>query len=98
MPHVRKSEYKVPPKEFELRYLEVIQRHHKRTPYSSNTFFREDISWDCSEEGPYHHAKGHNTKTTPVYWQAQTGSQNPFEKTVGPGFVGSTCRFPSITT
>jgi acid phosphatase len=98
MPHVRKSEYKIPSKEYELQYLEVIQRHHKRTPYASNLFFKEDIAWDCSNEGPYHHAKGGKTKTTPIYWQAQTGSGNPFEYTVGPGFEGSTCRFPSITT
>lgn len=29
MPHVRKQEYKVPSKEYELEYVEVIQRHHK---------------------------------------------------------------------
>ncbi|WVO24517.1 uncharacterized protein IAS62_005885 [Cryptococcus decagattii] len=40
MPHVRKQEYKVPSKEYEL-----------ETPYASNTFFKEDISWDCSDEG-----------------------------------------------
>ncbi|KNX49838.2 hypothetical protein CNBG_9523 [Cryptococcus deuterogattii R265] len=71
MPHVRKQEYKVPSKEYELEYVEVIQRHHKRTPYASNTFFKEDISTD---------------------------TQNPFEYTVGPGFVNSTCQFPSITS
>lgn len=36
MPHVRKQEYKVPSKEYTLEYVEVIHRHHKRTPYSSN--------------------------------------------------------------
>ncbi|KIR70887.1 acid phosphatase [Cryptococcus deuterogattii CA1014] len=99
MPHVRKQEYKVPSKEYELEYVEVIQRHHKRTPYASNTFFKEDISWDCSNEGPYHYAKDANgLNTAPVYWQAQTDTQNPFEYTVGPGFVNSTCQFPSITS
>lgn len=44
MPHVRAREYKVPSDEYSLCYVEVIQRHHKRTPYASNTFFREDIS------------------------------------------------------
>lgn len=29
MPHVRKQEYKTPSKEYELEYVEVIQRHHK---------------------------------------------------------------------
>nr|XP_018267388.1 acid phosphatase [Kwoniella dejecticola CBS 10117]OBR89546.1 acid phosphatase [Kwoniella dejecticola CBS 10117] len=99
MPHVRKTEYQVPSQEYELQYVEVIQRHHKRTPYASNTFFKEDIPWDCSAEGPYHHAKNANPdNTAQVVWQRQTGSQNPFEKKVGPGFVGSTCEFPSITS
>ncbi|ODN77934.1 hypothetical protein L202_05033 [Cryptococcus amylolentus CBS 6039] len=99
MPHVREQEYEVPSGDYELQYVEVIQRHHKRTPYASNTFFKEDITWDCSNEGPYHYAKDHNgLQTAPVYWQAQTGTQNPFEYTVGPGFPNSTCEFPSITS
>ncbi|EAL17540.1 hypothetical protein CNBM1060 [Cryptococcus deneoformans B-3501A] len=119
MPHVRKQEYKTPSKEYELEYVEVIQRHHKRTPYASNTFFKEDISvsetcalrrkhiltsilipqWDCSKEGPYHYAKDANgLNTAPVYWQAQANTRNPFEYTVGPGFLNSTCQFPSITS
>lgn len=36
MPHVRRQEYVVPSKDFTLEYVEVIHRHHKRTPYSSN--------------------------------------------------------------
>lgn len=28
----------------------------------------------------------------------QRNSRNPFEYTVGPGFPGSTCQFPSITS
>ncbi|KJE05011.1 acid phosphatase [Cryptococcus gattii NT-10] len=90
----QKQEYKVPSKEYELEYVEVIQRHHKRTPYASNTFFKEDIS-----VRPYHYAKdGNGLNTAPVYWQAQTNTENPFEYTVGPGFVNSTCQFPSITS
>jgi hypothetical protein len=27
----------------------------------------------------------------------QRSTNNPFETTVGPGFKGSTCQFPSIT-
>ncbi|KIR59042.1 hypothetical protein I314_05026 [Cryptococcus bacillisporus CA1873] len=89
----QKQEYKVPSKEYELEYVEVIQRHHKRTPYASNTFSKEDIS-----VRPYHYAKDANgLNTAPIYWQAQTNTQNPFEYTVGPGFVNSTCQFPSIT-
>ncbi|PPQ74101.1 hypothetical protein CVT26_006480 [Gymnopilus dilepis] len=51
MPHVRQREYKTPPRAYTLEYVEVIQRHHKRTPYSSNTFFKEDVSWSCDGSG-----------------------------------------------
>lgn len=49
MPHVRQREYVIPPSNYSLQYVEVIQRHHKRTPYASNTFPKEDGSWDCSD-------------------------------------------------
>jgi hypothetical protein len=29
MPHVRASEYQIPSSDYELQYVEVIQRHHK---------------------------------------------------------------------
>lgn len=54
--------------------------------------------WDCSEEGPYHHARATHLASTGVYWQGQTNTENPFEHTDGPGFINSTCRFPSITS
>ena len=43
---------RVPHKSYTLQYVEVIHRHHKRTPYSSNMFFKEDIEWSCVGEGP----------------------------------------------
>ena len=46
------SYIRVPPKNYTLQYVEIIQRHHKRTPYASNTFFKEDIAWSCVGEGP----------------------------------------------
>jgi len=36
---------------YTLEYVEVIQRHHKRTPYASNTFFKEDVAWSCDGAG-----------------------------------------------
>jgi acid phosphatase len=36
MPHVRREEYVRLPEEYELRYVEVIQRHHKVSPYRPN--------------------------------------------------------------
>ncbi|KAJ3500824.1 hypothetical protein NLJ89_g9621 [Agrocybe chaxingu] len=88
MPHVRKREYKTPPKNFTLQYVEVIQRHHKRTPYSSNTFFKEDVEWSTTREG---------SDVSPVQWQAFADETNPWTSTVGPGFIGSACQFPQIT-
>lgn len=32
MPHVRAQEYKKPSKEYQLEYVEVVQRHHKVGP------------------------------------------------------------------
>ncbi|KAF7305069.1 Histidine phosphatase [Mycena kentingensis (nom. inval.)] len=96
MPHVRTREYRTPPPEFTLEYVEVIQRHHKRTPYASNTFFREDTTWSCTDEGPVVYGKGPSGVSAD--WQAFRNSQNPFTNTVGPGFVDTTCQFPQITT
>jgi hypothetical protein len=43
---------RVAPESYTLQYVEVIQRHHKRTPYASNTFFKEDVEWGCVGSGP----------------------------------------------
>ncbi|KAJ3886161.1 histidine phosphatase [Lentinula edodes] len=101
MPHVRAREYQTPSSAYTLKYIEIIQRHHKRTPYASNTFFKEDIPWDCTGEGPVYYGKGTVGVTddpTVIQWSAYTNSQNPFTNSVGPGFVGSNCAFPQITT
>jgi acid phosphatase len=100
MPHVRTREYKVPEK-FTLEYVEVIQRHHKRTPYASNTFFKEDVAWSCDGSGPVFGATGPapaEGDASAVQWQAFTDPSNPWTTTVGPGFVGSSCQFPQITS
>jgi len=52
MPHVGSAgfaTYPLPPLNMDLLYVEVVQRHHKRTPYASNTFPNEDISWSCDD-------------------------------------------------
>ncbi|KAJ7632142.1 phosphoglycerate mutase-like protein [Roridomyces roridus] len=100
MPHVREREYKTPSKEFTLEYVEVIHRHHKRTPYASNTFFKEDIPWNCPGEGPVEYGKGPSgvsADVTEIQWKAFQDAQNPFVNSVGPGFVNSDCQFPQIT-
>ncbi|KDR79193.1 hypothetical protein GALMADRAFT_243093 [Galerina marginata CBS 339.88] len=101
MPHVRQREYKAPPKNFTLEYVEVIQRHQKRTPYGSNTFFKEDITWSCDGAGATFgmiSPNGPGSSVSPVQWQGFTDSQNPWVSTVGPGFIGSSCQFPQITS
>ena len=100
MPHVRPREYIVPPSYYDLKYVEVIHRHHKRTPYASNTFFKEDTPWTCSGALPRYYAQnetGMSSKVAPISWVAATHSENPFIESVGPGFVNSTCQFPQIT-
>ncbi|KAF8815519.1 phosphoglycerate mutase-like protein [Phlegmacium glaucopus] len=99
MPHVRTKEYKTPPKNYTLQYVEIIQRHHKRTPYGSNTFFKEDVAWSCVGNGPVYATTSTRlgSDVSPVQWQALQTTANPWTSTVGPGFAGSTCQFPQIT-
>ncbi|KAI1750429.1 histidine acid phosphatase [Xylaria castorea] len=98
MPHVRKTEYVKPEKEFELVYVEVIQRHHKRTPYASNAFPVEPYHWDCDDQGLYYYGAPFNSsfsvkRPAPGFWRGFTSSINPYVPT---GWVG-TCQFPQIT-
>ncbi|KAF3927232.1 hypothetical protein ABW20_dc0106743 [Dactylellina cionopaga] len=96
MPHVHPSTYQVPPKMFELVYVEVIHRHHKRTPYQDNTFPLEDYPWDCSDQGLFLYGTplGTNASSSAqVYWKIEESPINPFH---APGFKGN-CQFPQIT-
>ena len=57
------------------------------------------IDSNTHRAGPFANAKDRSVfNTTPVYWQAERNTQNPFEYTVGPGFINSTCQFPGITS
>ncbi|KAF2192595.1 histidine acid phosphatase-like protein [Zopfia rhizophila CBS 207.26] len=97
MPHVRRAEYPVADKEYQLEYVEVIHRHHKRTPYASNTFPRESYPWDCSGQGLFYYgqplAAGGNASAI-TYWSVFTTNINPF----APAGFNGTCQFPQITT
>ncbi|KAF2022222.1 phosphoglycerate mutase-like protein [Aaosphaeria arxii CBS 175.79] len=96
MPHVRKQEYPKAKKDYELQYVEVIHRHHKRTPYSSNTFPKEAYPWDCNDQGLFYYGEPLNpsgNSSAHTYWTVTTSSVNPFS---APGFQGS-CQFPQIT-
>jgi hypothetical protein len=35
--------------------LSQIHRHHKRTPYASNTFPHESYSWECNDEALFYY-------------------------------------------
>ncbi|OKL56755.1 hypothetical protein UA08_07907 [Talaromyces atroroseus] len=105
MPHVRKREYVVAPEEYELVYVEVIHRHHKRTPYQSNTFPVELDTWYCDNAQLYHYGQpsvNEEQNSANTFWQLE---DNPFDLLLashgnddgsGRGFPG-TCVFPQIT-
>ncbi|SCZ98493.1 BZ3500_MvSof-1268-A1-R1_Chr3-1g05420 [Microbotryum saponariae] len=101
MPHARKTEYVKPGNGWSLQYVEVVQRHHKRTPYSSNLWPVENGNWTC----PGNHLAMGLAPTSaaqpnaPVSWNVYQDSNNPFTTPTGAtsGFVGSDCQFPQIT-
>ncbi|KAK3387283.1 histidine phosphatase superfamily [Podospora didyma] len=106
MPHVRRDEYVPAPSEYELVYVELIHRHHKRTPYASNSFPVEPYRWDCDDEAVFSYAspllqeeqqQQQQRSAVPIYWNFQaSSSQNPFSPGTG-GWTGS-CQFPQITS
>jgi hypothetical protein len=73
-----------------------IHRHHKRTPYASNTFPKESYNWDCLDEGLFYYGQPLNPSgnaSASTFWSVHTSEVNPF---AAPGFKG-TCQFPQIT-
>lgn len=102
MPHVTKEEYEKKGDEFELVFVEVIQRHHKRTPYATNTFPHETYAWYCDDAQLYQFGRPNPADRTSAsgFWhiidndeQSGTSKVNPF---TAAGFAG-TCQFPQIT-
>ncbi|KAJ5756654.1 hypothetical protein N7533_006197 [Penicillium manginii] len=97
MPHVRPTEYPKVNSSYVLEYVEVIHRHHKRTPYAANTFPVEVYQWHCDNEALFYygaplptHGANHSANT---YWSVYTSPSNPL---VLRGFEGN-CQFPQIT-
>jgi acid phosphatase len=96
MPHTNVKTYVQPSAEYKLEYVEVIHRHHKRTPYASNTFPREQYAWSCSDEGLFYGGQPLNPTgnvSASTYWDVFTSRSNPLAVS---GFNG-TCMFPQIT-
>ena len=94
MPHVRSQEYKVPPADYRLAYVEVIHRHHKRTPYQSNTFPKEQSSWHCNDQALFYYGAPADALAAQISWSISQSPLNPFYQS---GFANSTCQFPQIT-
>ena len=70
MPHVRHAEYPKVNSSYGLEYVEVIHRHHKRTPYAANTFPVEAYPWYCDNEALFYygaplptHSANHSANT-----------------------------------
>ncbi|KAM5439676.1 putative acid phosphatase [Microsporum ferrugineum] len=94
MPHVRPKEYPKAPKGYKLQYVEIIHRHHKRTPYESNTFPQEAYPWYCDDEGLFYYGEPkHGRESAKSYWKGYQNPINPFQPS---GFKGS-CVFPQIS-
>ncbi|KAF1366010.1 histidine acid phosphatase-like protein [Lizonia empirigonia] len=96
MPHVRRQEYPKASEKYTLQYVEVIHRHHKRTPYASNTFPKESYGWSCDDQGLFYYGKPRNppgNESSSTFWSVYMSETNPFAQT---GFNGS-CQFPQIT-
>ncbi|KAI5357717.1 Putative histidine phosphatase superfamily [Septoria linicola] len=94
MPHVHPDTYPVAKEAFQLEYVEIIQRHHKRTTYASNTFPVEVDTWFCDDERLIF--GGEPTAGSPAaktHWKVYSADSNPLTPQ---GFVG-TCQFPQIT-
>ncbi|KAK9445904.1 Histidine acid phosphatase family protein [Metarhizium brunneum] len=95
MPHVRPTEYVVADKAYELQYVELIHRHHKRTPYASNAFPVESYQWNCEDAHLFLYGEPLQGKqSSPVFRKGHISPMNPF---VPPGWIGS-CNFPQITS
>jgi hypothetical protein len=73
-----------------------VHRHHKRTPYASNTFPTESYRWECEDQGLFYYGQPLNpagNESASTYWSVYTNPINPFPQS---GFNGS-CQFPQIT-
>lgn len=98
MPHVRREEYVKPSSEYSLQYVELLHRHHKRTPYAANTFPVENYPWYCNNSGLFYYGQPLNpagNSSASTYWSVFEDPGNPFNSQAG-AFAGN-CEFPQIT-
>ncbi|CAK7270499.1 hypothetical protein SEPCBS119000_004122 [Sporothrix epigloea] len=102
MPHVRKAEYSVPPADEHrvLVYVELVHRHHKRTPYAANGFPQEKYPWNCNDARIHLYGQPSGTATDALpgvahYEPTFDSPGNPFLSSAL-GWHGS-CQFPQLT-
>ena len=99
MPHVRPEGYEQPPTdEYKLKYVEVIHRHHKRTPYAANTFPVETDRWSCNDATIYHYGAPNGldrSSSAQAYLKSFTESISPFTPA---GYPPYDCQFPQVTS
>lgn len=97
MPHVQRAEYPQVNSSYVLDYVEVIHRHHKRTPYAVNTFPVESYPWYCDNEALFYYGAPLTTNSANhsanTYWSVYASSSNP----LAPRGFNGTCQFPQIT-
>ncbi|KAK3063130.1 hypothetical protein LTS18_002675 [Coniosporium uncinatum] len=102
MPHIRMDVYPKVNNRYKLEYVEIIHRHHKRTPYDSNLFPHEDTTWECSSGS---NPIGYSPISTPLdksdphaapaYWNISAPLDHPLRSLLPS--PNSTCLFPQIT-
>ena len=95
-PHVRALEYDKPASRYKLQYVEVMHRHHKRTPYAANTFPVEDYPWFCDDSSLFSYGRPSDpvgNKSASTIWHIVNSDSNPFQTS---GFAGN-CQFPQLT-
>ena len=97
MPHVRRGEYPKVDSSYTLEYVEVIHRHHKRTPYADNAFPVEAYPWYCDDKALFYYGAPFPTDganhSTNTYWRVYISPSNP----LAPRGFNGTCQFPQIT-
>ncbi|KAG7763550.1 hypothetical protein KL946_003651 [Ogataea haglerorum] len=100
MPHVRKDTYpQVDQSVYKLQFVEVIHRHHKRTPYAQNCFPVENLVLYCDDALNNYYSEfktpDRSNNTTKISWTNYQNQYNPFSF-IQNGYNG-TCQFPQIS-
>lgn len=94
MPHTTKGSY-IRPEGYELEYVEVLHRHHLRTPYRSNTFPQDSFAISCNDIKQFHFAEAASSAVH-VYWDVQKVVKGPL-LSLYEGYLNTSCQLPQIT-